>query len=142
MTTQPDLSNQDMLTFATLKKNEDTAYILCLLLGGFGAHYFYLKNVKRGVFYAILLIVASVTYAYFSELSAVDKVVAVAYPPTRFFLVVGVIVSLMLGISLIVDLFKIDEKVEKYNAGILRQLTERASTKPFRKLSSSKQKHI
>ena len=49
MTTQPDLSNREMLIFATQKKNAGIAYILWFLLGFFGVHHFYLGNTERGL---------------------------------------------------------------------------------------------
>ena len=47
MTTQTDLSNQDLLIFETRKKSASSAYLLWFFLGGFGAHWFFLGNKKR-----------------------------------------------------------------------------------------------
>ena len=53
MTTQPNLSNQDMFIFATQfaiqKKSGSTACILWVFLGWAGGHHFYLGNTERGL---------------------------------------------------------------------------------------------
>ena len=51
------LSDEDQMYFLVrydgLKKDYNTAFFLCLFLGGFGAHRFYLGEIPQGVFYAV-----------------------------------------------------------------------------------------
>jgi len=48
-----DKHNLFLMEYNDKKKNSSTALLLAILLGGFGAHHFYLGNIAMGVIYLL-----------------------------------------------------------------------------------------
>lgn len=48
-----DKKNMFLMEYNSQKKDPSTALLLALLLGGFGAHHFYLGNMTSGVIYLL-----------------------------------------------------------------------------------------
>lgn len=70
-----DRQNLFLMEYNEKKKNPSTAVMLAILLGGFGAHHFYLGNIAAGVIY-LLFSWTGLTYlvGWFEAITLSNKV--------------------------------------------------------------------
>ena len=85
------------------KKSTATAYLLLIFLGAIGAHKFYLKKPVWGVLYLIFCIIGWLTIA----------------------IGIGAFILTILGIALLVDIFKIPNQIKKHEDEIIKELLDR-----------------
>lgn len=97
---QPTLELQNSLRFENEKKSGGIAFVLCILLGGWGAHRFYMKRP-----HAVTMLVITI----------------VSIPLCLVF--VGFFGLLAMWIWMIVDLFSVSSWVKEYNTALLARIT-------------------
>jgi len=90
------------------QKSVGLAYVLCIFLGIFGIHKFYLRNVRQGIVYLILGLV-SIPSLIVGEFTGLISFGASGMPLFRF----GLVCLAILVILLIVDLFTTPVKFGK-----------------------------
>lgn len=93
-------SQAEMIRFEAQKKSAGLAFVLCWLLGNFGAHRFYL-NKPHAVTKLVIMLVSI---------------------PLIFLFCVGYIGVLAMTIWTIVDLFSISGWVKEYNTALLTKI--------------------
>ena len=91
-----------MIRFEAQKKSAGLAFVLCWLLGNFGAHRFYL-NKPHAVTKLVIMLVSI---------------------PLIFLFCVGYIGIIAMSIWTIVDLFSISGWVKEYNTALLEQIKQ------------------
>ena len=116
-----NLSNMDMITYNEKKKSKIAAYLLWFFLGGFGAHQFYLGNIKTGVFYICLWAFYMFSYLMATGMAlSGTRVIPVVFLPS-------IILSIIFAVLLIKDAFLVYKKIEKYNERILSEIASNSS---------------
>ena len=97
-----------MMQYDANKKSVGLAYVLLVLLGGLGAHRFYLKRTGSAV---VLLVLAgaAILWAFFSGFVAIGTENIVGA------LASAMLLPLVIALWLIVDLFRVPSMVRKHN---------------------------
>jgi len=104
------MSQQEILIYENNKKNVFVTYLFWFLLGLFGAHRFYLRDLGRG-----LLLVGLGFITIICQLMAFGPT-----PPSPFF---GWVVGLVWILLFSVDAFLIPSRISHYNNRLLRETT-------------------
>ena len=112
------LGNQRWVAFETRRKSHVAAYLLWLLLGVVGAHRFYLQMRASGFGMLCLACVAGVTF-FFSDLLGTEDTVPIVTSATM----------LLLGIWVLLDVFRIPGFVRAYNDRLIRWLSGDVATR-------------
>ena len=112
------LENQRWAAFETRRKSHVAAYLLWLLLGVVGAHRFYLQMRASGFGMLYLACVAGVTF-FFSDLLGIEDTVLIVTSATM----------LLLGIWVLLDVFRIPGFVHAYNDRLIRWLSGDVATR-------------
>ena len=112
------LGNQRWATFEARRKSHVAAYLLWLLLGAVGAHRFYLQMRASGFGMLCLACFAGVTF-FFSDLLGTEDTVPIVTSATM----------LLLGIWVLLDVFRIPGFVRDYNDRLIHWLSGDVATR-------------
>ena len=112
------LGNQRWVAFKAHRKSHVAAYLLWLLLGVVGAHRFYLQMRASGFGMLCLTCFAGVMF-FFSELLGIEDTVPI----------VASAMMLLLGIWVLLDVFRIPGFVREYNDRLTRWLSGDVATR-------------
>jgi len=107
------------------QKSVGLAYVLCIFLGIFGIHKFYLRNVRQGIVYLILGLV-SIPSLIVGEFTGLISFGASGMPLFRF----GLVCLGILVILLIVDLFTTPRQVRQANMSAENKIIDQLLNAP------------
>lgn len=102
------MDNQSTMIYLAEKKSMGVAYLLCLFLGGLGAHRFYMKSYIMGCV-QLGLVLAAIIFAF------------VGY---------GIIFGLITAFIAIIDLFLIPSIIKKYNYSLMSKIQNNSVITP------------
>lgn len=103
-------------------KNPNIALILCVFLGIFGIDDFYCNKNKLGALKLILSGIAlSIVIIVYTVIEEFDDVYLLSQQAIMALCVVAMVLSIIVGVLLIVNLFSISEKTKKENLAIIEK---------------------
>ena len=124
-----ELTTEHVLMYEAQKRSTIVAYLLWFFLGSWGAHYFYIRNVKRGLFYIVLWLL----WLFLGLLGGIFDMVNewgtydaygsrdTSWSDTSF---LGIGAWGLLIVLLLIDAFTLHKKVDDRNMDLLGQLKE------------------
>ena len=108
------MDNVQLLQYRLRRKKPGAAWLLCALLGAFGAHHYYLRNWGRAILPGVLFCIAGLMRAV-GVLKSVPRLILFSE-----------IVVLMLGILALIDLFFVVRRSQEINVVTARAITDAA----------------
>ncbi|MDO5532601.1 TM2 domain-containing protein [Sutterella sp.] len=106
------------------KKSSLTAYALWFFLGYLGVHHFYLGRTKTGLFYLVGGIIGWICVGFGVLAMGADNGHSDASAGGLFAAALGGILVILIGIGLIIDLFRIPGYIDKHRTALREKLTQ------------------